>query len=877
MEREEHLRQYGKVSGKPVKHHQEIFFSDTDDTEESNPKIILVTGKAGIGKTLFCQKLIRDWADDKLFQSGIRSYIPDFKFAYLLTFRQLNLLGEARVTLREILNRSSVLEDHSNIDDRLFDYFVDHPEDVLIVIDGFDEYLKQDFIASDLDEMCPNNAKEEMPVAALCAKLIKRKILNGSVVMITSRPDESDMIWKDGLINLDRFVEITGFSEEQVKEYIEKYFKENEEMKTAVMDHVTKNDSLVSFAHIPVLCFLMCSYFEYVLEDSTNTDALPVNSSDIYFEVINMFLKKHHKKTETPPKDTLKKLSELAAQFLREKKFLFVIEDLKGFTSKEIENLRASGLLHCGPPFKKSFSEMTKYFCFTHLTLQEYLAASWFVEIKEIPPGSKGVSEMVFQFMSGILSKKKDKAFMEKILDTLNLVSEHFSRTKLLRIKCLAEYQDLEFAKHFVKKHYNQFCDCDRGITLEHLTDVDCIALSFLLEVTSTFDVRETSEMSFSDRLSIRKCSVTETGFRRILKALKKEHSTITNLEITLGRWLSDGFGDTIRKLLPLTRVTTLALCGDQISDAIVVSLCQALETPTCQVTALNLKDDQITNAGVVRLCQALKTASCKVTTLNLDKNQVTDAGVFSLGKVLRTPTCRVTGLSLRENQITDVGVLRLCKALKTETCEVTSLDLSLNQITDAGVLSLCEALQKASCRVAALILRDNQITDAGVASLCQAFQTATCRVTKLDLSQNLITDAGVNSVSQAMQKATCKITGLNLSDNTISDAGVVRLCYALQTATCEVNALDLSQNLITDAGVVELCQALQTPTCKVTTLNLSHNQITDVSVDSLRQALESGTCNVTHLKLAWNRITHDGCQRLRDLLKQKPNLSLLL
>ena len=77
-----------------------------------------------------------------------------------------------------------------------------------------------------------------MPVAALCAKLIKGKILRGSVVMITSRPDESDeMKAKD--IYFDRYVEITGFSEPQVKEYIAKYFKNNDRMKNIVIDYIT--------------------------------------------------------------------------------------------------------------------------------------------------------------------------------------------------------------------------------------------------------------------------------------------------------------------------------------------------------------------------------------------------------------------------------------------------------------------------------------------------------------------------------------------------------------------------------------------------------------------------------------------------------------
>ena len=70
MRRKEHLRQYGQVSGEPVKHCEEIiFFIDTDRDEETNPKFVLVAGRAGTGKKKFCQKLIGDWEDNKLFQA----------------------------------------------------------------------------------------------------------------------------------------------------------------------------------------------------------------------------------------------------------------------------------------------------------------------------------------------------------------------------------------------------------------------------------------------------------------------------------------------------------------------------------------------------------------------------------------------------------------------------------------------------------------------------------------------------------------------------------------------------------------------------------------------------------------------------------------
>ena len=109
-----------------------------------------------------------------------------------------------------------------NIDDSTFEYIVKHPKEVMIILDGYDEYSQQDYIAGNLEEQYPNDARRKMPVAALCSKLIKGKILKEAIVIITSRPDESN---KTGGSRFKRCVEIAGFSSEQVKEYIEKYFK----------------------------------------------------------------------------------------------------------------------------------------------------------------------------------------------------------------------------------------------------------------------------------------------------------------------------------------------------------------------------------------------------------------------------------------------------------------------------------------------------------------------------------------------------------------------------------------------------------------------------------------------------------------------------
>ena len=195
-------------------------------------------------------------------------------------------LGNPCFAKKESLNFSSVLDDKYNIDGTSLEYIVKHPKEIMIILDGYDEYSQQDYIAGNTEEQHPNDARRKMPVAALCSKLIKGKILKGAIVMITSRPDESN---KMGGIRFKRYVEIAGFSSEQVKEYIEKYFKNNENMKNAVLKHVMNNENLVSFAHIPMLCYLLCFEMEYILTESENPDDLPVSTTDIYTKLVDIF------------------------------------------------------------------------------------------------------------------------------------------------------------------------------------------------------------------------------------------------------------------------------------------------------------------------------------------------------------------------------------------------------------------------------------------------------------------------------------------------------------------------------------------------------------------------------------------------------------
>ncbi|KXJ07108.1 Protein NLRC5 [Exaiptasia diaphana] len=288
----------------------EIFI---DENKENNPKSILISGEPGIGKTLFSQKIVRDWSTNSLL-------IPDIYFTYFITFKQLARLGNKELTLRELLNHSLLLNEKTMVTEDIMAHIIQHPEQLFIVFDGFDEYKDRDKIIRDFEEEFPNDVKAKMPVDALVSKLIRKKILRDSVSMITSRPSEAGAL--DQKIHFHRYVEITGFSKIQVIDYVEKYFKcKPEKVRKMAVNKVKGSPHHISFGRAPFRCFLMCIFIEWEIKNKRD-NLVPATLTEFYCNVIKCIetnynkaiLKLDEKAASLAVDQTLDNFARLAAQ-----------------------------------------------------------------------------------------------------------------------------------------------------------------------------------------------------------------------------------------------------------------------------------------------------------------------------------------------------------------------------------------------------------------------------------------------------------------------------------------------------------------------------------------------------------------------------------
>ena len=807
-----------------IKQLEELFLPN-EDTQD--PRKILVVGRPGIGKSLLCTKLSRDWSEGGLLcdSTGDRN----FEHLFLFPFRWFNTERTEKISLKQLMG---LLCPEGDIDNELFQYMLDNPEKVMLLFDGLDEFKYHENCLEEEQAQGRNNATEAIPFSALYVKLVKGIHLPGATVLTTCRPNVVQSLAR---LEFDRRVEIMGFTPEKVEEYVHKFLKcpcskhsvssgelvqRKSGKKTGelsefhsppvrrIWEHINSNLELLSLCYIPVNSFIVCSFLEKLiaLEDQDlGNSALPTTSTAVYDGALRMFIFKHHPEFKgklltkeylmgnaafsDSIEETLTQVGSLAKAGIEERRLVF--------DSTEVHGMEDCGLLNRMPDSEITWLQFRSHFCFIHLTFQELLAAR---EITKMSPSdlshfialnaSDPKWHMVIQFVAGLLCGQENEAlnsFVTLLQDSLTEANKVNSETKqkaLLMMKCLHEYNEEAVVEKAASELEKDSKFTNRiNLSSCQITPVDCIAITFFIK--------------------------------------------------------------------HLQKPTQLNLTCSIIHDQGVLHLCGALKHVNCKLTQLDLSGNSITGKGVLHLCDALTHVNCKLTQLGLSGDNITDQSVLHLCGALTHVNCKLTQLGLSYNRITEQGVLHLCGALTHVNCKLTQLDLSYNSITDQGVLHLCGALTHVNnyCKLTQLGLSSNRITDQGVLHLCDALTHVNnyCKLTQLGLSSNSITDQGVLHLCDALTHVNCKLTQLDLPRNRITDQGVLHLCGALTHVNCKLTQLDLSNsyNSITDQGVLHLCGALTHVNCKLTQLDLSNNRITDQGASHL-DALNNENCKLT-------------------------------
>jgi len=817
-------REQLKIYPKPNVNNSE--FTRPEDIIDADHKNILVVGRPGIGKTLFCSKLLRDWASDKVFNNE-QNLEPGYDVAFLLKFRRLSQLAE-HTNLRELLCDYS--EYSANVNDEVWEYILKNPNKVLLMFDGTDELPRHSEIATEDYRHYRNTAAEEMPVLALYKKIADGKLLSGATVITTTRPTAVSSLTH---LKFDRVVEILGFNSQQVEDYVTRFTKDGhgaDGAKETIWQHISGNLNLFSLSYIPVNCFIICSCLFYLLR-TCGRSRLPTQLTEIYSIAIKVFFSRHSsekyrtsiincdqfvfkqfRELPSPVQDVFKRLGEIAYKGIEEGKLIF--------GPSEVEGLEDCGLLHRLPDRAghTPFALREQQFCFSHLTIQEFFAAKHLTDTLDDGELRTFVSDkigdgawtVVTQFIAGLLKEREVSLthIFTDLLPAKTLQKQYHEReltgiwdqtSEYSRPTCWPVKEDKELALNLSKCLHE--IDVNNSVIKERLAKIDFSAVDFSA------------------------CGLAPVDCAAVVHLLKNAEG-----------------------------ISCMTLARNNVGPLACMEIVKFVKNNN-NLTRLNLASNNIGDKGIEFLCKGLKQSNCKLETLNLAHNNIADKGEQHLCEALKQSSCKLKTLILAFNNITATGVGYLCEALKQSNCKLKTLILTANNITDKGVEYFSEALKHNNCKLETLSLGRNNLTDNGVEYFCEALKNSNCKLETLNLADNKITDNAVEHLGEALKQSDCKLKTLDLASNNITDKGVAYLCEALRHNNCKLETLNLYENNITDKGVEYLCEAVkrhlpsnitaakrEQSNCKLKRLNLQRNNISEKGKDLLHKAQGSLT-----------------------------------
>ena len=343
---------------------QDLFNSRS--TFNKPPKTILVVGRPGIGKTLLTKKLLYQWKKQKL------EFWHD-KIVMVIQFREFNQ-ANGRTSLAEMLQRHAYGFNMSVAEcNYIYEFISFFPSKVVLIFDSLDELKVHDEALA--GEITVKSHSEFMHVIQIYRQLVKGKLLPGITVLTTSRPTAEHIYQK---LAYDREVEVIGFHEKQIEEYVEKFCHTDKQKSLAVWDFIKQSPELLGLCYIPVNSYIVCLTLKESIEAEGETN-VPKTITELYKRAINILLFRHHREYKNKPipknyitgklpeqlQNDLKELKKIARNGMIENKLIFEIENDDEF----VDELSDCGL------FNKLEDKRQNNFCFLHLTIQEFLAA----------------------------------------------------------------------------------------------------------------------------------------------------------------------------------------------------------------------------------------------------------------------------------------------------------------------------------------------------------------------------------------------------------------------------------------------------------------------------------------------------------------------
>ncbi len=732
-----------------------IRYGDLFTTHTSKKPIakLIVEGNAGMGITTLCNMLAEGWAENKI--------LTQFDCVLLLPLRDSRVSAATNISeLFKLLHysekiRTAVVED---LEER-------EGEGVLIIADGWDEL-----------------SKENQSEHSFLYDLLFGNVVPFASVLLTSRPSASAPL--HNLPSVDRLIEVVGFNEENVKEYIMSEFEDCPKKALSLIEELENNPVIQSVCSVPLNCAIVCHLWH------TLDQSLPRTRTELYTQIVLNIIFRNIKKFpkcsiglslnsfDKIPDDlqnTFWLICEFAYECLLLDQLVFSEDELATRLPNIGEKLHCFGLLQSAQSLLPVGHGLS--FHFAHLTIQEFLAALHLstlsnekkLEVAKIYANSYRFG-MVWRFVFGLCGKLTGRC----------------SKKVIVCSEVLFNY--------FVELSQKQYA-VDNKLFLCHLA-FESLQPNFAIILCHSFNKKLLNSVTFASL----DCFVSFHVLRYLTKC------------------------DDMR----------VRLCSCGLTDKLLKEFTDILSEANgkLKMSSVHFSNNKLTIKGMTDLFERAQSSFHALKSLSLMSNNISNANF------LTRISCKHLGfLVLSNNPLGVTGIQSLETGVQTRMLRnLFFLDLS-NTLTDdvdineALLTTLLPSLASHCSKLEQLCLSDNILSPQGMCTVMNNIQ----QLKHLSLTKTLVTDIYCKELLdlQLQTIGSPIICSVNVSGCNFSGSN----CLVLVKFLLSSKVLDCWNCSLTSADIVALINYLKTANvvCEnLTKWDLGYNNIDEEGVSAL-------------------------------------------
>ena len=393
-------------------HAQNLAPHNQDLTEEERApfgSLIAIIGQAGIGKSTLTKTILKEILEKDLFGVNYPFHLQFRDIDYTQDTNLMSFLAQT-LPLPWINNSERCNAVLTALSTR---------NDVILIMDGFDEAI----INASTTSISTTNLYATAKPEVFIKSILRGTIFGNAKKIITSRPRQLLELPEE--IRPNYILNILGLKTEEQHQICRDVCEEDADQ---VFHHIQQQPSIATYCYVPCNCILVMHAIHSMKNLQTSKKrqvAMPKTITDIFAIVLCLFVISPHVRG-TRNNILLLKLAHLAWEGFKTRKFTFSEEELKTAQISEAE-LNLFLVASFVPNALTFVGGSTKTFYFSHLLIQEFLAALYLFyftsleEFKQLVAGKSfgsiryskpkfrltdGDWEIVTKFLFGICNKE---------------------------------------------------------------------------------------------------------------------------------------------------------------------------------------------------------------------------------------------------------------------------------------------------------------------------------------------------------------------------------------------------------------------------------------------------------------------------------------